>query len=106
MEGLFPLDGSRRLGGDVVDAAVDALDLVDNAVGNSGKKVVGESVPIGSHVVGGLHAADRSGLCVSECEFHRVSQSFKSFKKSQRNFKENQIISNHFKSIQRKPTCS
>ena len=64
MEGLFPLDGSRRLGGDVVDAAVDALDLVDNAVGNSGKKVVGESVPIGSHVVGGLHAADGSGLCV------------------------------------------
>ena len=96
MEGLFPLDGSRRLGGDVVDAAVDALDLVDNAVGNSGKKVVGESVPIGSHVVGGLHAADRSGLCVSECEFHRVSRVSKKFQRKP----------NHFKSIQRKPTCS
>ena len=65
MEGLFPLDGSRRLGGDVVDAAVDALDLVDNAVGNSGKKVVGESVPIGSHVIGSLDTANSSGLCIN-----------------------------------------
>ena len=31
---LLPLDGARRLGGDVVDDAVDALDFVDDAVGD------------------------------------------------------------------------
>jgi len=31
--GLFPLDGAGRLGRDVVDDAVDALDLFDDAVG-------------------------------------------------------------------------
>ena len=31
---LFPLDGGRRLGGDVVYHPVDAGDLVDNTVGN------------------------------------------------------------------------
>jgi len=32
-KGLFPLYGAGRFGGDVVDDAVDALDLVDDAVG-------------------------------------------------------------------------
>jgi len=31
--GLFPLDGAGGLGGNIVDDAVDALDLVDDAVG-------------------------------------------------------------------------
>ena len=30
--GLFPLDGCRRLGGDVVGYAVDAADFVDDLV--------------------------------------------------------------------------
>ncbi len=37
---LLPLDGGGRLAGDVVDHPVDALDLVDDAVGDPAQKVV------------------------------------------------------------------
>src|SRR5262245_48784719 len=40
----LPLDGARRLGGYVVDHAVDALDLVDDAGGRAPQHLVRERV--------------------------------------------------------------
>ena len=48
----FPLDRSRRLGGDVVDDAVDALDLVDDARRGAAEEIVVEIEIIGGHAVG------------------------------------------------------
>lgn len=50
---LFPLDGGRWLGGDVVGHAVDAADLADDFVGYVGQEVVGQAGPVGCHGVGG-----------------------------------------------------
>src|SRR4051794_41171465 len=48
---LFPLDRARRLGGDVVDDAVDAVDLVDDAVADPGQHIVRQPRPVGRHRV-------------------------------------------------------
>ena len=50
-KGLFPLNGAGRFGGDVVDHAVDALDLVDDAVGDGAEQIAGQVAPVGGHGV-------------------------------------------------------
>lgn len=40
---LFPLNRSRRLGGDVIHNSVDALDLVNDPVGSGGKDIIGNA---------------------------------------------------------------
>lgn len=62
---LLPLDGGRRLGGDIVDATVDTLHLVDDTVGNTSQQVVGEAIPVGSHVISRLHTTNGSRLDVN-----------------------------------------
>src|SRR2546428_9502258 len=47
----LPLDGARRLAGDVVSDAVDAGDLVDDAPADDVEEVVGEAGPVGRHGV-------------------------------------------------------
>src|SRR5262245_62362488 len=48
---LFPFDGARRLGGDVVDNAVDLRDLVDDAVADAFEYVCRQSRPVRCHCV-------------------------------------------------------
>ena len=48
---LFPLNGRGGLGGDVVDDAVDTLDLVDDAGADPVQKLVGEPCPVGGHEI-------------------------------------------------------
>src|SRR5918996_5494989 len=48
---LFPLDGRRRLGGDVEHHPVHALDLVDDPVGHAAEKIIGQAGPVGGHGV-------------------------------------------------------
>src|SRR5512140_960625 len=45
----FPLDGARRLGGDVVYNPIHAADLVDDAGRHAGQKVRLEAVPVRRH---------------------------------------------------------
>jgi hypothetical protein len=52
---LFPLYSGGRLGGDIVDDAVHARDLVNDAVGDACQQVVGQSRPVGGH---GILAVD------------------------------------------------
>lgn len=49
---LFPLDGRRRLGTDIVDHAVDALDLINDPVGNLAEQFRGKLHPIRGHAIG------------------------------------------------------
>ena len=49
---LFPLDGGRWLGGDVIAHAVYAAHLVDDVVAHLGHEVVGQSGPVGGHCIG------------------------------------------------------
>src|SRR5690606_24797406 len=53
----FPLDGARRLGGHVIDDAVDAFHLIDYARGGAAKELHVEMIEIGSHAVHGGHRA-------------------------------------------------
>jgi hypothetical protein len=48
----FPLDCAGWLGGDVIDDAVDALDLVDDARRRAAKEIVGEVEIVGRHAIG------------------------------------------------------
>src|SRR5690606_1175108 len=53
----LPLDGCRRLARHVVGDAGDALDLVDDAVGDLLQQLVGQVRPAGGHEVDGFHGA-------------------------------------------------
>ncbi|MEY5025724.1 MAG: hypothetical protein RLZZ244_1252 [Verrucomicrobiota bacterium] len=61
---LFPLDGGGRLGGDVVYDPVYAFDLVDDARGDLGEKVVGHPDPVGGHAVLTFDDAEGDGVLV------------------------------------------
>src|SRR5215211_6550373 len=52
---LLPLDRARRFAGHVVDHAVDALDLVDDARGHGAEEGHVEGIEIRGHSVGGSH---------------------------------------------------
>lgn len=54
---LFELDRGRRLTGAVVEHAVDVLDLIDDAAGDSTQHVPGHIVALGGHEVSGGDSA-------------------------------------------------
>ena len=47
----FPLDGTGRLAGDIQHDPVDALHLVDDAIGDIAQQLVLEVTPVGRHAV-------------------------------------------------------
>lgn len=67
---LFPFDGGGGLGGDVVNDSVDAPDLVDDAVGDGGQGVVGESCPVRGHGVQGVDGPYGAGVFVCALVAH------------------------------------
>ena len=50
---LLELDRGRRLTGAIVEHAVDVLDLIDDAAGDSTQHVPGHIVALGGHEVSG-----------------------------------------------------
>ena len=52
---LLPLYGCRRFGRDVIDNAVDPLDLVYDAVADLGQEIIWEMEPVCCHGIGGNH---------------------------------------------------
>ena len=67
---LFPLDGCRRFGRDVIDNAVDPLDLVYDAVADLGQEIIWEMEPVCRHSVGGNHGTKRYRILVSPFVTH------------------------------------
>src|SRR5699024_3135382 len=63
-EVLLPLDGSRWLGGDVDDHAVDVVDLVGDAGGDLLQHVVRNAGPVGGHGILGGHWAQHEWVAV------------------------------------------
>src|SRR3954447_7847689 len=49
---LLPLDRAGRLAGDVIDHAVDALDLVDDAGGDIADELHLEGIEVRGHAIG------------------------------------------------------
>lgn len=68
----LPLDGGGRLRGDVVDDAVDAAHLVDDAVRHRRQRLVGEMRPVRRHRVDGVHRADRARVLVGALVAHHA----------------------------------
>src|SRR5438094_8484892 len=71
---LFPLDGGRRLGADVVDDAVYAADFVDDAVAHRRQRVEGDSGPVGGHEIAALHRPDRDDAVVAPRVAHHADR--------------------------------
>src|SRR3954447_893751 len=68
--GSLPLDGSRRLRGDVVGDAIDACDLVDDAARHRLQQVVGQSRPVRRHGVVARDSADDDGMAIGPLVAH------------------------------------
>src|SRR5258706_6326931 len=66
----FPLDGGRGFTGDVVHHAVDAADLVHDAVAHPGQEVVGQAYPVGRHAVHRLYRPERHRVLVRAVVAH------------------------------------
>ena len=67
---LFELDRGRRLTGAVVEHAVDVLDLIDDAAGDSTQHVPGHIVALGGHEVSGGDGAQGHGVVVGALVAH------------------------------------
>src|SRR5258705_2336705 len=67
---LLPLDGGRRLRGDVVHDAVHAPHLVDDAAREPGEEIAGQSRPVGRHAVGRGDGADGDHVLVGALVAH------------------------------------
>ena len=67
---LFKLDGGRGFTCDVVDDAVDALDLIDDAGRDSVQYVVGDSGPVGGHEVAGGDGTEGQGIVIGPAVAH------------------------------------
>ena len=67
---LFPLDGGRGFTCDVVDDAVDALDLIDDAGRDPVQYVVGDSGPVGGHEVAGGDGTEGQGIVIGPAVTH------------------------------------
>src|SRR3954454_3019950 len=70
--GLLPLDGGRRLRGDVVHHAVDPWDLVHDAGRHDRENVEGDAGPVGSHGVFAGHRANRYQVAVGSVVAHHA----------------------------------
>ena len=55
---LFPFNRARRLGGDVIDHAVDSLNFVGDARGNFGQQLMGQVRPLNGQKIRRIERAD------------------------------------------------
>ena len=62
--GSFPLDSARRFARNVKHDAVDFRHLVDDAVGDAGDRLVGQTRPIRGHGISAHYRADRDDILV------------------------------------------
>ncbi len=56
LEALLPFNGTGRLGGDIINNAVDAFDFVDDASGSFGEKIHIEMIEVRRHAINDVTA--------------------------------------------------
>src|SRR4029453_8040297 len=61
---LFPFNRRWRLRADVVNDAIDSLDLVDDPARDTGQKIVWEAGPIGGHAVSAFGGSNGDGVFI------------------------------------------
>src|SRR5258707_7266615 len=74
---LLPLNRPRRLAGDVVGHAVDAVDLVDDARRHAAEELVAERVVVGRHAIGRRHRSQGTGLVVGPAVAHHAHGAYR-----------------------------
>ncbi len=62
---LFPFNGSRGFGADIIDDPINTFNFVDDTVGELAQQVVGKVGPVGSHSVGAGDGANGDYAFVS-----------------------------------------
>lgn len=67
---LFPFDRARRLGGDIVDYAIDPFHFVDDAAAHFVEDFPREADVVGGHAVGAGDGADAYGVIVGAFVAH------------------------------------
>ncbi len=72
MRDSLPFDGRGGLAGDVVDHAIDAADLVDDAARDGAENFVRQAAPVGGHEVLGFDRADGDGVVVGAAIAHHA----------------------------------
>ena len=71
---LFPLHRSGGFGGDVVDDAVDAVNLVGDAVGDGCEDIIRDSCPVCGHEVVRCDGTDRDDILVRSVIAHNADR--------------------------------
>ena len=74
MEKLFPLDGCRWFGGDIVADAVDVVDFVYDTNRNLVQNFVRDSCPVSGHKVGGGYTAQSEGVIIGSEVTHNADR--------------------------------
>jgi hypothetical protein len=67
---LFPFNGGRWLGADVVGDAIDTADLIDDTVRDFGQELIWQMAPIGGHAVGGSYCSERNRVFIGAFVAH------------------------------------
>ena len=71
---LFEFDRGGRFGRDIIDDAVDALDLVDDAHGDAIEHIVRDARPVGGHEVRRRDAAQRERIVIRAAVAHNTDR--------------------------------
>ena len=72
---LFPFNGCRGFGGNVVDDAVNVFHFVDDSDAYFVQHLIGDAGPIGGHEVGGGDGAQCQGVVVGSEVAHNADAS-------------------------------
>ena len=70
----FPLDRGGRFGRNIIDDAVDALDLVDDAHGDTVEHIIRDARPVGGHEVRRRDAAQRERIVIRAAVAHNTDR--------------------------------
>src|SRR5215472_10027759 len=68
----LPLNGSRRLRGHIVNYAIDAAHLVDDAIGDRLQHLIRQRDPIRGHAIFGMDGANRAGVSIGALVAHHA----------------------------------
>ena len=71
---LFPLDRGGRCGRNIIDDAVDALDLVDDANGDAVEHIIRDARPVGGHEVRRRDTAQRERIVIRAAGAHNTDR--------------------------------
>ena len=70
---LLPLNGCWWLGGAVVDYTIDALNIINDLIGDLGEELVWELRPIGRHCIDGGDSSQGTYILVSALVAHHTN---------------------------------